>query len=167
MTFDIIENNYLRNHKNWFIYKWFLFAIIGVFLLKSFGKLDHIQINHLIWDIIFLLLMILSLFNLFYYPKVWTFKIENNIVEIKYNNKAQSFKYYNSEKIIDDLKNIKTVKLWNIYSNQSTLKLDSDIQITISVNKSQIEMIKAYLIKSNIIILKTDFINSIKRWFKQ
>jgi hypothetical protein len=166
MTLDIIENNYLRNHKYWFIYKWILFALCGTFLLKSFGKFDYLSKNDLIWDALFLFIIILSLFNMFYTSRVGTFKIAKSSVEIKYNEKARNFKYYKPEKIIIDLKKIKTAKIWSISSNQYILKLDNNIETTISINKSQVGTIKAYLIESNILILKTDFISSIKRWIK-
>ncbi|EDP69652.1 hypothetical protein FBALC1_05688 [Flavobacteriales bacterium ALC-1] len=166
MNFDIIENNYLRNHKYWFIYKWILFVLIGIFILKSFGKFDYLSEDNLVWDITFLSLMVLSLFNTFYYTRVGKFKIANGNIEIKYNEKARYFKYYKSEKILIDLKKIKTAKLWSVSNNQFILKLDNNIQTTISANKTQIEIIKAHLIKSNILIYKTDFISSVKRWLK-
>ena len=166
MTFDIIENNYLRNHKFWFIYKWILFALCGAFLLQSFGKLDYLSKNDLMWDVLFLALMVLSVFNMFYSSRVGTFKIAKSIVEIEYNEKARYFKYYDSEKIIIDLKKIKTAKIWSISRNQYVLKLDNSINTIISINKSQVDIIKAYLIESNILILKTDFISSVKRLFK-
>lgn len=168
MTFDIIENNVLRNHKYWFSYKWILFAFIIFILLESFNIISLVSKYNEIWDFFVLpFLIILTFFNIFAQFRVGEYMLKRDFIEINYNDKARFFKYFKSEKVIIDLEEVQTAKIRCISSNQFIVKLDNKNETTIKASHSQIEKIKEYLTENNITILKTDLINSIKRWFKK
>ncbi|WP_400077957.1 hypothetical protein [Winogradskyella sp. R77965] len=157
MTLDIIQDNYINNHKYSFVWKWFIITFGIIYTLLVFKIIELPELYETIFNLSLGIVLIASLLNSFLFTRIGKLELIENILISRIDNEVETIK----------LNTIKTVKISSTNKNHYFLKFEPDFEVLVEMKNGQLDAIKQVLIKNKIEIIDTNFMSKLKNWFSK
>ena len=155
MKLDIIEDNYINNHKYSHIWKWFLILFLTIYSLKLFKLIELPELYETIFSFSIGVVILVSLLNSFLFTRIGKFELIENTFISRINDNIKTI----------ELDTIKSVKINTANNNHYNLIFDSDYEVMVEMKNGQLDEFKRICESNNIDIITSNFLKGIKKWF--